>query len=551
MASNNSKKGFDFDPIDLSGLLPAKKEETADSVECALDESRDEDVDADDETRIIDALYLKMKKKGDFPTFSRQIVEVNRIITTDRSSAKEVSHVIMKDFSLTNKLLKLVNSAMYSQFNQNGISSVASAMIIMGTNQIQRTASSLMLFEHMQNNSQNQSLKDTTMLTYMSGLMAKDLAAIEGYKDQEEFQICGMFHKLGENLVAFYFPDKLRLIHEIERSKGLSREEAARKILGVDFKTLGTGVAKIWGLPLNIIKSMGFDPESHASNRDPEESLTRTERLGSISSFSNSLCDIHRNPSPELRSESIAALLKAFKGIIDLEPEDVDGLVKRVAERMRSHAEIMNISISQNTILSIMDQPVRKCAVSAVLSAGVKKEKPAPSPGRDDVEKEIRRIEDLLTRPFEISDILFDILKVMHRGFDYTRIAICIKDVGSNTIVVRHGLGKGIDVLKKEFRFPLSKTEDIFHFSLLREKDYTIHDVDDPKFKALIPGWFKRLNLARGFDLFSLVIDHVPLGFFYADRESAIDHTAFGQQKNMKKLRSLAEKAIRIKKGMA
>jgi hypothetical protein len=97
----------------------------------------------------------------------------------------------------------------------------------------------------------------------------------------------------------------------------------------------------------------------------------------------------------------------------------------------------------------------------------------------------------------------------------------------------------------------LSKAEDIFHFSLLREKDYTIHDIDDPKFKALIPPWYRQLDLAKGFDLYSLVIDHVPLGFFYADRENVIDHSPFDQQKSMKKLRGLAEKAIRIKKNLA
>lgn len=550
MEPDNSKKGFDFDPIDLSGILPQPKNGAGDDAKQVLAEAPLPET-VDEDTRTLEALYLKMKKKGDFPTFSRQIIDVNRIIATDKSSAKDISHVIMKDFSLTNKLLKLVNSAMYSQFNQNGISSVASAMIIMGTNQIQRTASSLMLFEHMQNNAQNQALRDATLLTYMSGLMAKDLAALEGYRDPEEFQICGMFHKLGENLVAFYFPDKLRLIQEIERTRGMSREEAARKILGIDFRTLGTGIAKKWGLPHNIVKSMDFDPEELAGEHRPGEPLTRTQRLGSISSFCNCLCDIHRNPFQEERDAAICHLLKNFKGLVDLSLSDLDSLVKRVADRMRTHASLMNIATAQNPILANMDQPVSKTRALLYEEKADKKEKRAEGKIMADAEKEITRLEDLLTRPFEISDILFDILKTMNRCFDYTRIAICIRDAGSGMVAVRHGLGKDIDNLKKQFRFQTGRNDDIFQLCLTREKDYTIHDIDDPKFKALIPGWFRQLDLARGLDLFALTIDHVPLGFFYADRETAIDHTPFGQQKNMKKLRSLAEKAIRIKKGMA
>jgi HD-like signal output (HDOD) protein len=496
---------------------------------------------------IIENLYVKMKKKGDFPTFSRQIIDVNRIIATDKSSAKDISNVIMKDFSLTNKLIKLVNSAMYSQFNQKGVSSVASAMIIMGTNQIQRTASSLMLFEHMRNNAQNQNLKDITMLTYMSGLMSKDIAKLKGYKDQEEFQICGMFHKLGESLVAFYFPEKLRLIYEIEKAKGMSRAESSKKILGVDFKTLGTGVAKKWGLPPNIIKSMEFEPSSvDPDNTSPK---TRTERLGSISSFSHALCDIHRNPSPSQRASEIAALLKQFDGIVNLDPAEVEGVVTRVAERIKAHASIMNIDVSNNPIVANMDKTQAQKEV--VLKETVEEAKPkVVKISLENVEKNIKRIEDLLSGTYQISEVLLDILDVMHRGFDYSRIAICIRDVTSNCVLVRHGLGDRIDALKKEFRLPLAKTDDIFHFCLSRDKDYTIHDVEDPKFKALIPQWFKDIRLAKGFDLFSIVIDHVPIGFFYADRDEVISHTSFEQQKIMKKLRSLAEKAIRLKKGM-
>jgi len=111
MEPDNSKKGFDFDPIDLSGILPQPKNVAGDDAKQVMAEASLPDA-VDEDTRTLEALYLKMKKKGDFPTFSRQIIDVNRIIATDKSSAKEISHVIMKDFSLTNKLLKLVNSAM-------------------------------------------------------------------------------------------------------------------------------------------------------------------------------------------------------------------------------------------------------------------------------------------------------------------------------------------------------------------------------------------------------------------------------------------------------
>lgn len=265
MTQTRDKKGFDFDPIDLSQLFPGgvvpeiKKAKTDDVVttqENTIAAGDDEEVDA-----IIDALFQKMRKKGDFPSFSKQITEVNSILNVEYSSVKDIANVIMRDFSLTNKLLKLVNSSFYGHFNKNGITSVTNAMVIMGTNLIQQAAASLMLFEHMQSNAHNQDLKEMAVHTFMSGLMAKDLARLSDVRDTEEFQICAMFHTLGETLIAFYFPEKFRLIQDVEKKHGMEKEEASFKILGISFKNLGIGIAKKWGIPDTVVKSMAFSPE--------------------------------------------------------------------------------------------------------------------------------------------------------------------------------------------------------------------------------------------------------------------------------------------------
>ena len=545
MDPNKSKKGFDFDPLDLSEIFPQSKDVEIPDV-TGHGPATDSDDKAEHDNEIIDNIFRKMQQQGDFPTFSKQILEVNTILSADLSSAKQISDVIMKDFSLTNKLLKLVNSAIYNQFNQKGVSSVSNAMVIMGTNQIQKTAASLMLFEHMQASAQNQDLKDIAMVTFMSGLMAKDLAGIHGFKDPEEFQVCGMFHKLGENLIAYYFPEKFRLIRDIEKSRGILRDEAAKQILGISFQTMGTGVARKWGLPSNIVQSMSFDLSKN--KRHPEKKTPRSEFLGRISSFSNILCDIQRNPSPSERGKAITALLKDYQGLIALKADDIDSLIKHTSERLTTHAAIMNVNISNCQFFKNMQQ---RPSSKTKNPDDVPEDKPLAHDIARTIQKEILRIEQKMTGDFHIGEILMDILHVMHTYFNYDRIAICIKDLNSNTMVVRHGLGKNVDSLIRNFHFPLSKKEDIFHLSLLREKDYTIHNVDDAKYKSLIPDWYRRLKLSKGFDLYSLVIDHVPLGFFYADRETIVDHTPMEQQKSMKKLRSLAEKAIRIKKGLS
>ncbi|MDA8402881.1 MAG: hypothetical protein M0Z56_01600, partial [Desulfobacteraceae bacterium] len=239
----------------------------------------------------------------------------------------------------------------------------------------------------------------------------------------------------------------------------------------------------------------------------------------------------------------IKALLGQFKGVIDLDNDDLDGILKRVSEKIKTHAEKLNINTSQTRFLTNMEKE--------------KTPKKSPIKGKEQIEQEIRkkvdgeiiRIDSRLKENFEISDILSDILSVMHREFDFDRIAVCIKEPGTNNMTLRYGLGKDIDAFKRDFYFPISKSQDIFHLCLNREKDYSIHDINDPKFKALIPSWYRLLNMAKGFELYAIVVNHVAIGFFYADWEENREFTPFEQAKCMKKLRSLAEKTIRLKKG--
>jgi HD-like signal output (HDOD) protein len=547
MTEKADKKGFDFDPIDLSTLFPggsvpepeqAPPAPAADpSVNLPMEPlGEDEKVD-----EIIDALFLQMKKKGDFPSFSRQISNVNAILNMEYSSVKDIADVIMRDFSLTNRLLKLVNSSFYGHFNKNGVSSVTNAMVIMGTNQIQQAAASLMLFEHMQSNAHTLELKEMAVHTFMSGMMAKDLARLADVRDSEEFQVCAMFHNLGETLIAFYFPVKYKRILDIEARHGTPREEAAGKMLGITFRELGIGIARKWNIPENVIRSMAFDPGNSQMMSGRE--LSRGDYLGAISSFCNLLCAIQLKADPAERQRAIEELLERFKGVVDLNDGELEGVLKRVSEKIKTHASQLNIDTSKTRFITNRDNDPK------MGKPDDKERENREIVLRKKIDGEIVRIDGRLKESFEISEILSDILNVMNREFDYDRVAICIRDTATNNMTVRFGKGKDIDAFSRDFYFPITKSQDIFHLCLAREKDYSIHDIDDSKFKALVPSWYRLLDLAKGFELYAIVINHIALGFFYADWETIREYSPFEQEKGMKKLRSLAEKAIRIKKG--
>ena len=59
----------------------------------------------------LDVLLRRMRTESDFPALSEAIGDINRIASSDREGVNELSNNILKDFALTNKLLKLANVA--------------------------------------------------------------------------------------------------------------------------------------------------------------------------------------------------------------------------------------------------------------------------------------------------------------------------------------------------------------------------------------------------------------------------------------------------------
>lgn len=337
MNSDTMIRGFDFDKVDANSLNETTQKKRPGTAPASLSKAN-----------IIDMIFMKMQQKGGFPSFSKQISDINKILKLKYASAKDIANVIIKDFSLSNKLLNLVNSSFYGQFSKDGITSVEKAMIILGADQVQQAAASLMLFEHMQASSHSKELKNIAVKTFMSGLLAKELAGDKGYKDADEFLICAMFYKLGENLVAYYFAEKGDVIRRLSSNGEISASHASRVILGITYQELGIGVAKKWGLPENIIKSMCFTGLKDERKGAP---TSRTEMLGTVAAFSNRLCDIQFSDYLSDKQTEIRQTVSNYYHTLGIEPDMIGPLLLKVARKIKHHSSHLDINIDHIKML--------------------------------------------------------------------------------------------------------------------------------------------------------------------------------------------------------
>ncbi len=79
----------------------------------------------------LEFLLRRMRHKSDFPALANTISTINRVTDSVGDNASALSNTILKDFALTNKLLRLVNTAYFGQYGGT-ISTVSRAVAILG-----------------------------------------------------------------------------------------------------------------------------------------------------------------------------------------------------------------------------------------------------------------------------------------------------------------------------------------------------------------------------------------------------------------------------------
>ena len=293
-----------------------------------------------------------MRMHGVSPTVSRTLADINRLTSSDSdASADKLSNVILRDFALTSKLLKLVNSSFYS-VRGGKITSVSQAVVLLGLEQVRMTANSLTFFGHLKGGGTR--LKDSMARSFLSGLIARHLAKSNKLPQAEEAFISGMFHSLGENLVLYYFGEEYDEMMELQRNEGLTLKQASEKVLGVDLPTIGAAVASDWQLPQNLIAAIQGVPEGKVAA--PE---TSDDQVRDIAVFANELCAIAAIEQESEKDRLLAALLDRFGLSVPMDQLFCMKLVAASIEKLKQYAPIFEISVQSSPFCQTASKWVR------------------------------------------------------------------------------------------------------------------------------------------------------------------------------------------------
>lgn len=494
---------------------------------------------SDDLHGTIEFLLRRMKRKSDFPALSQSVRSLNAMAEASDKDVNHMAGVIVKDFALTNKILKVVNSAFYGRFSGR-IGTVSRAVVVLGTQAIRSLAASLIFFEHIKNKGQADHLKELVSGAMFSATFAGQVAKKLDPEEAEDYFLSALLRDLGKILVAFYLPDESKEIEQLIEKDRMNPEKAQHQVLGVDFETIGMEIAERWNFPKELVESM----RAWKANDKPSNRSDKRRMVAELSHQSTELI----TKKGLNNKHAVEALLVQFEDTLGLDKKKYKEFTTQAFDEFHEFSKALRTDVSQpfyeklSKGVSRTDETKLEATAlseaqtedglgetqilngqanagdSAIVDETIEID---TKPTKEDAEAMLmdglQEVTSLLVGPHSLMDIFNVVLETMFRAMGFQRVVLVMLDRRSNQFVGRLGFGEQADLFVSRFRFPCRYTVDVFHGAIKNNVDVYIANALEEKIQADIPDWYKQISKAGSFIIFPLTVNKKTLGLIYAD----------------------------------
>ncbi len=486
----------------------------------------------------IECRLAEILRHSDFPAISEHIERVMRSAESEDVSIRNITNIILRDYSLTLKLLRTANSPLYNRLGQP-IHSITHAVTLLGLEAVRSLAGSLILFDHYRGASAG--LKELMLLSLLSASHSYHASAESGFPRLEEAYISGMFRNLGEILAACYFPREysLTLVEMVERK--LTQREAALRVFGFTFEELGQACARHWKMPEPVFNSIEHWEPVLALPGSPAH-------LRNVTAFAHGLTTaIYRRDADSARG-GVRLLVDVYRPFLGFEMEQTQRIAENSIRDTKDTFDALHVPLDDLRLRRQMRAAVALAEVSCGRAETGIASAEAGAPEASLIERltsEIRRIV-ASNGDFDLNGSLMMVLEAICRGGGFDRAAFCLVDPEREHVQARIGLGENIEPLLERFRFRVSGTGSPITVALVLKQDLLIDSRRD--------GRFEHTELVRAlrpaqFGLLPVVVAGVPIGCLYLDRRVPGPELDDKIGQELAALRELAQKAIARARG--
>lgn len=280
-------------------------------------------------------ILSQIQERDDLLSLPQVLAEILRVVDDPDFTAEALATIILKDPSLTGRILKLANSSMYKR--RTDITNVHQAVQVLGATTVKCLALSASVFRP----DQVKKSAGVDAKTYFGNVLTvaaacEKIARTIDMRGAEEAFVAGLLHDIGTMFFMHHYPKEFRMIVDAKVPNARGILEAEREIFGTDHCEAGYHLANRWRLPQYIAEAIRDHhniPDKANKNR-----FAAIVKLGTLLSSENSVA---YNPNLEQRLSEINSCALA----LGIQKSQVDAISIQLMSATINAAEYLGIDI--------------------------------------------------------------------------------------------------------------------------------------------------------------------------------------------------------------
>jgi len=210
-----------------------------------------------------------VNKVKDMPVLPGRVNKIIEITEDPDSTIQDLEKEILKDQSLTSKILKLANSAYYGYPRK--INTVSQATILLGFQTIKSMALASTVSKIMAAELKGYALEKNDLWTQSQtcAIISRYIAKNIQYPNPETAYIGGLLRDIGKTILNYYVEQEYNaIVNKVEYGQ-MSFLEAEEEILGFNHAQVGEKIATKWNFPEELVEAIGLHHSPEKSTINP------------------------------------------------------------------------------------------------------------------------------------------------------------------------------------------------------------------------------------------------------------------------------------------
>lgn len=444
-----------------------------------------------------------IRRHPDLPGVRPSVLSVIELAKSELAHLRALTNEVMRDVGLTQKLLRLINTAYFSMEGQEDIQSVSRAITLMGFDTVGRVATTLSLFDRAPTGPGGARLRHEFGHALLAATLAQRLST--RHHREESIYLTAMFQNLGNMLAWLHFPQQAQAIEDElddHAEQHPDRPPPAALIqareLGLSYEDLNVEVARQWGWPEELTHSL----RTHRP-QDLHQPVDEAHHDRALCTAANDLARQLLNADPEHHERLITDFGDTWSVALTLPKKPLKENVQQAMAHWRESAHLFGLIQHAGTPPTSL-RDARILSQRRALKQGL---------------RELRRIGDS-EAPMEALYTAW--MHTLMDALDLQRCFLCRVDPRTTRhLITDQGLGDRAPVLMPLFRVPLVPPKDLFGMLTLLKQDTLINDADHPSILRHMPMWHRSRFQAKTFMVLPMLWGTDPFGMLYGDKADA------------------------------